>query len=148
MALVSLDLSPDRKTLRQFGVIALVFFAGIGAYVMWRHHLLGFDLPEDLATSLGTGLVALGAVSGLLAALFPPALRWLYVGLIVITFPIGFVVSHVILALLYYLVLTPIGLAMRLFGYDPMHRKLEPEAATYWVERAPRTNVQDYFKQY
>ena len=62
--------------------------------------------------------------------------------------PIGFVISHILLALVFYVVLTPIGLAMRLFGYDPMTRKLDPQATTYWVPRAGQESAQQYFRQF
>ena len=148
MALVKLDLNPGRRTLRQFGIIALVFFGAVGAWTLYRSTFLGFELEPPATTILGGTLVALGALSGLLALVAPAAVRPLYVGLVVITFPIGFVVSHVILAVLYYLVLTPIGLLMRLFGYDPMQRRLDPAAPSYWEDKAPVTDVKSYFRQY
>lgn len=148
MALVKLDLSPDRTTLRQFGYIALGAFGLLGVWTMYRQALLGFSLSPGFATALGGGLLALAVICGALAFVAPERLKPIYVGMIVVTFPIGFVVSHIILAGLYYLVLTPIGLIMQARGYDPMHRRFEPESSTYWTERKPRTDVRDYFKQY
>ncbi len=147
MALVKLDLNPDRKTLRQFGLIAFIAFGLLGGWTLFRGTLLGFELGTAASTT-GWMIAGVGLASGLLALLFPAPLRFLYVGLMVLTFPIGFVVSHVILMVLYYLVLTPLGLLMRVFGFDPMYRKLEPQAATYWNAKAPRTDIRDYFKQY
>ena len=46
------------------------------------------------------------------------------------------------------MVLTPIGLLLRVFGRDPMSRKLEADTASYWVERTPLASVRQYFKQY
>ena len=58
-------------------------------------------------------------------------------------------VSHVVLALVYYLVFVPIGLLMRLFGYDPMKRGFDPEAATYWTARDPKASEpKRYFRQF
>ena len=46
--------------------------------------------------------------------------------------------DHLALGVFFYLVLTPIGVAMRIFGRDPLERRLEPERSTYWVPyRAP-----------
>ena len=45
-------------------------------------------------------------------------------GLAVITFPIGFVLSYVILGLLFYAIIAPIGLLLRLFGKDPLDRNI------------------------
>ncbi len=62
--------------------------------------------------------------------------------------PIGLVISYVILAATYYLVLTPIGLVLRLFGYDPMHRRFDREAKTYWVPREEDANTDRVFRQF
>ena len=58
----------------------------------------------------------------------PNVRRLLYLGWMRVFYPIGWVVSHLLLAIVYYLVLTPIGLVMRLFGGDPMHRGFDRSA--------------------
>ena len=78
----------------------------------------------------------------------PPLRRPLYVGFMVAVFPIAWVVSNAILAATYYLVLTPIGLMMRLAGRDPMRRTLLPGATTYWQERRAGGDAARYFKQF
>lgn len=60
----------------------------------------------------------------------PMRRRWISLGSLM-----HIVVSPVILAVLYYTVITPIGLAMRLFGMDPL--RLRRGATTYWIERRP-----------
>jgi hypothetical protein len=66
-----------------------------------------------------------------------------------LAWPIGFVVSHVVLALVYYLVLTPIGLAMRVFGYDPMRREFDRSAESYWIARdTAEIKAERYFRQF
>jgi hypothetical protein len=70
-----------------------------------------------------------------------------YLGLSYATYPIGFAVSHVILVLVYCVVLTPIGLTMRLFGYDPLARRFDAGAKTYWTPRNKAKTVESYFKQ-
>ena len=62
--------------------------------------------------------------------------------------PIGWVISHLLLSIIYYLLLTPIGIIMRLVGYDPMKRKLEKKRETYWVTRQQVRDPNRYFKQY
>ena len=56
--------------------------------------------------------------------------------------------GHVLLLLVFYGVVTPIGLVLRLAGRDPMHRKLDRAAATYWVRRPQPQGVERYFRQY
>jgi hypothetical protein len=47
------------------------------------------------------------------------------------------VISPLVLALLFYACITPIGLLMRLTGKDPLRRRLEPEVDSYWIRRDP-----------
>ena len=63
-------------------------------------------------------------------------------------YPIGLVVSHVILAIAFYLVFTPVGLLMRWLGRDPMEREFDPSRASYWKKREERNEDARYFKQY
>jgi hypothetical protein len=44
-------------------------------------------------------------------------------------------VKAALLGLLYFCIFTPIGWAMRVLGFDPMHRKLDKNTKTYWVAR-------------
>jgi hypothetical protein len=62
--------------------------------------------------------------------------------------PLAWSVSTLLLVLVYYFVLTPIGLAMRLVGRDPMNRKFDREAASYWVKRDQGTESDRYFRQF
>jgi hypothetical protein len=78
-----------------------------------------------------------------------PALgRKLYVGWMLAAVPIGWTLTHLILGVIYYLVLTPIGLLMRLVGKDPMRRRLERDASSYWIERDEAAGSERYFKQF
>lgn len=148
MSLVKIDLDPDPSTLRSFGLIALFAFPALAGLVWWREGLLFFSFSTETAGAVARGLASIGLAAGLLSALYPRALRPLYLGLTLLTFPIGFVMSPVILAALYFLVLTPVGLVLRLVGSDPMQRALDQSASTYWEEKAPVTDSQSYFKQY
>jgi len=48
----------------------------------------------------------------------------------------------------YYGVLTPIALLLRLRGHDPMRRRFDPDAKTYWQPHKPPTDRSRYFKRY
>ena len=77
-----------------------------------------------------------------------PIRRPIYLGWIHLTFPIGWVISHVAMTLIYYLAFTPIGLIMRLFGRDPMERRLDRVAETYWTPHQPGEEPARYFRQF
>lgn len=52
------------------------------------------------------------------------------------------IVSPIVMGILYFLTVTPIGLLMRLFGKDPLNQKLDREAQSYWVEIDPAKAAQ------
>lgn len=148
MSMIQVNWKPDREELRKFGYISLAAFTLIGVWLLFRHSIFGIALSEPTARAAAYtcwGIAAL-SLAGSLAA--PAALRPLYVGLTAISLPIGFVVSHVLMAIIFYGMLTPIGLVFKLMGRDALQRQFDRSTSTYWQ---PRTVVKDraqYFKQY
>jgi hypothetical protein len=47
------------------------------------------------------------------------------------------VVSPIVLGVMFFLVITPIGLTMRAFGKNPLRLKLDKQSGSYWIERVP-----------
>ena len=47
------------------------------------------------------------------------------------------VVNPVVMGLLFYATITPMALVMKLMGKDPLRRRFDPEAKSYWIERRP-----------
>ncbi len=138
MSLIEINRNPSRKDLAWFGVI--LFLA-----LVW----VGFLVARATHNPSLTWYVAAGA--GVLAAVYyvvPPIRRPMYVGWMYAVYPIGYVVSHVLLGVLYFGLLTPAGLLLRLFGYDPMQRRFDRAAKTYWIEREPKGKPSDYFRQF
>jgi hypothetical protein len=70
-----------------------------------------------------------------------------FVGLMVITYPIGLVVSTVALALLFYLVFTPLGWGMRLAGRDPLRLRTRGDA-TQWQPIQQDADARQMFRQF
>jgi len=145
--MIEIDFHPDEKTLRQFGWIALLGFGGLAA-LAWFEKLVFAGGLGDARTPLAAGLLGLGLLAWLFGQVRPKANRPLFVGLALLAFPIGFVLSYVILTTLFFVIIAPIGVAMRLLGHDPMNRKLEPEATTYWTPSGPAPPRDRYFKQF
>ena len=139
MALLDLDLDPARKVLRAFGIGALVFFCALAAlgatYFAWP-------------APLWIALAALGALSGLLALLRPAWNKPLYLVLTVAFYPVGLVMSYVVLAIIFFLVLTPVGLLFRLIGRDALRCKRPLGASTYWIARSDTPATERYFRQF
>lgn len=148
MSMIQVNWKPDVGELRKFGYISLAAFTLIGVWLLLRHSIFGIALSEETARTAAYACWGIAALSLAGSVAAPAALRPLYVGLTAISLPIGFVVSHALMAAVFYGMLTPIGLVFRLMGRDALQRQFDRSASTYWQ---PRVVVQDraqYFKQY
>ena len=139
MALLDLDLNPPQRALRVFGVAAGIVFLGLGAWA-WR--------AGWISTPVATVSGMIGVHSLFAAIAWPAANRPLYVALSVLVWPIGFVVSYVMLGAMYFLVLTPLGLVFRLIRRDALRLRAPRSSDTYWVPYERRGGMERYFRQF
>ena len=111
------------RDLRKFGLMVGGVFLGLALLFCLRHKPWWpwFVWP-------GAPLVVLGAI-------FPRSLKWIYVGWMTLAMLLGAVVSTILLTLLFFLAVTPIGWVARLTGKDFLSQKLEPQAASHWRRR-------------
>ena len=116
-----------KKTLRQFGLMVGGIFLLIGLWpFVWRQE------PVRIWAVVPGSLLA---VAGLM---MPGVLRQVYKGWMLVGHVMGWLNTRIILGILFYGIVTPMGLVMKLTGRDPMRREFEPEAQTYRVIRQPR----------
>jgi len=92
--------------------------------------------------------MGLALVIGLLGLIKPAAVRWLFVGWMVVAFPIGWLISLLMLLLVFYGIITPVALFFRLRGRDLLRRKSSLPGATYWLPKDMPHDVRSYFQQY
>jgi hypothetical protein len=137
MALVEIKKDPTQRELRTFGLMFVAFAGVLGLSVLWRRHSLG-------AAEI---IWAIGATIGALYFLVAPLRRWIYLGWCYLTYPIGWVVSHVIMVVTFYLAVTPVALILRLLGKDLLEQRFDRSAATYWTPRR-ELQVDRYFRQF
>ena len=135
--MIEINRNPSRRDLLVFASILPVFF-GIAGALAWR---AGAPFGAEL-------LWAVGIAVSLAAFAAPAARRGLYVGWMYATYPIAWTVSHMILAAIFFLVATPIALMLRAIGRDPMQRRLDRAAGSYWVLRQQRRGGGRYFRQF
>ena len=91
-------------------------------------------------------LLASGATLALLGAIYPKSLvvpNRLWMGL---AEALGFVMTRVILGLVFFLLVTPIGLVRRLFGGDPLSRRA-PSAESYWKPYTERRKSPKHYEK-
>lgn len=150
--MIKLNLDPDRRFLTQFTWAGLFLFPLLGLLLAWKF---------GVAAWIGIAIGALGVLAFLVEVVVVPRLaeaparllellvpKAVFRAFTLITVPIGFVVSHLLMALIFFLVMTPIGLVFRVLGRDSMHRRWDPAAGSYWLERPPPRRAASYFKLY
>ena len=131
------QLKTSDRDLRKFGLMVGGVFAVLGLLFLWRHkaHYPYFLWP--------------GVVLVLFGAILPRALKWIYIAWMSVAFVLGFVMAHVILALLFFFVITPMGLVARLVGKDFLSLKLDRAAKSYWIPRESKSkSAADYERQF
>ena len=110
---------------RSFGLVFAAVFLLVGGAPLWHGGGVRWWGLGLAAAFLGVAL----ARPGLLA---PLNRVWFRFGLL-----LHRVVSPLVLGLLFFLVLTPFAVLLRLFGKDPMSRRFDPKASSYWIPRQP-----------
>jgi hypothetical protein len=131
-----INFNPDDRELRIFSILWLVGFGLLGGVVAWR--------GGTWAPALW-GLAVVGCAVGLVA---PRAMKPIYVAWMVAAFPIGWTVSLVLLALVYYVIFTAFSLVFKAFGRDALGRSFDRKASTYWVPRRQPETLERYFRQF
>jgi hypothetical protein len=125
------------RLLRQFAAIWLVFFGGLAAWGFFRGG----------RASVAWFWMVLALSVGLPGLVFPLAIRWVFVALLGITWPIGWVISKVLLATMFYGLFLPIGLLFRLLKRDALALRPRRETPTYWLPKSGPADIQGYFRQ-
>lgn len=122
MALLKIDWNPGEAKIRQFGLILAGAALALGGF-WWQKGL------AQRALILGP----LGVFAGLLTAAWPGGFgRYLYKAWMSVAFVIGSIVSPLLLGLLFYGMVTPMALIMKLIGRDALRLK-RPNSDTYWT---------------
>ncbi len=126
-----------KKDIRTFGIGLAVILAVVASISFYRH---GQSLK----------LWWLYATSGVvlpLALFAPNVLKPVYKVFMKVGHVVGAFNTRLLLALIYYVVFTPIGLLARLFGKDLLDVKLEPQADTYWIKREVKEITQEEYER-
>ena len=87
-------------------------------------------------------------LAALLSLIHPKANKGLFIALSVVAYPIGFVLSYVIMGTLFFAVITPTGLVMRALGKDPLEKRFTANAPTYWSQCRSKRPSASYFQQF
>jgi hypothetical protein len=137
-------LKEDFKQIKERKKDLIKFGLSVGSVLM----IVGFVLYY-FEKSPSFYFIIIGGALLLLATIYPRVLKPLnkiWMGLAIV---LGFVMTRIILTVLFYLVLTPIGLLAKIFGKKFMDLKYNESAETYWEERTiNKKNHLDYERQF
>jgi len=115
-----------QKSIREFGIVIGVFLLLLSSYIYLNNNDLRLFIIINSP----------GLIIFILSFLWPSLIIPLYKIWMSIAIIIGGVVSRIILLMLYYGILTPIGIFLKIIGKDLLNQKLNPEKEkTYWVEK-------------
>ncbi len=126
------EIPSRRSDLRSFGLALGAIFLLIAGISFWRGHAH----HAQIWSCVGGPLILLGVVWP--DILKPLQKAWMVLGLLM-----GWVMSRVILIVLFYTVVFPVGLLMRLAGKDPLERRQGPPKNSYWKMR-PAQSRKDF----
>jgi hypothetical protein len=136
--MIEINKNPSKKELAWFGLLCLGFFGLIGLSVLHKTHSLRPAVVIWSAAAVGVAIYY--AV--------PPLRKPIYLGWVYAVYPIGWVMSHVLLAVVFFGVFAPVGLLMRLISRASLGLKLDRSASTYWSAHDPGTDPDRYFQQF
>lgn len=130
-------LDRSRRALRRFGFTIGMAALAFGSFLLWRHN-----------RGSGWPLLSLGALLLITAGFVPAMLSWVHRPWMMLALALGWCVTRILLTIIFFLVVTPIGLFQKLCGKRPLEIGFRSGAASYWHPRTDRPVPADYEKQF
>lgn len=132
------ELSTTPRDLRKFGLVVGGVFLALGGWFLYRQK------------GIWPYLLTPGALLVLFGAFAPRLLKQVYLAWMALAFTLGLIVTTVLLSVFYFVMITPLGLLARAFGKDFLSRRLDRQAASYWIarQRPAARNPSDYERQF
>lgn len=127
-----------RRELRKFGLVVGGILLAMAALWILRHR---HPLAARINLAIGGALV----VGGVLA---PTLLAPLHRVWMALAGALGWFNSRVLLGFVFYVLLAPIGLVLRLLGRDPLSRHFDRKRTTYWHERTEPDDPERFKRQF
>ena len=123
-----------KKQLRQFGLMVGSVLMLIG---LWKLYQGKDETVRLILWSVGGLLMTIGAI---VPKLLTP-IYWLWMKLAHL---LGWVNSRLLLGIIFFVIITPMAVAMKVFGRDALNRKIDKDADSYWIPRLPLGSVKEH----
>tara|TARA_R110002095_G_scaffold189355_2_gene166800 strand:- start:4278 stop:4694 length:417 start_codon:yes stop_codon:yes gene_type:complete len=138
MTLTEINWNPNQRELRIFAVALACLFCFIAAFV--------YKITASI--SVATGMAGLIILLLSYALIYPDEIKPIYHCWMVLFYPVRWIVSCLLIAVVYYFVIFPIGSMLRLLGHDLLDSRCDPEAESYWKAKKVIRKKEDYFRQF
>jgi hypothetical protein len=127
----------EKNNLRKFGITMGLAFLAITLLILIRHR------HNPLPT------LSISLIFFLSAYLFPRLLKSIYILWMKLAFILGWINTRLILLVIFYLVVTPVGLVTKLLGIDLLDLRIDKRKVSYWRDREKKVfNPREYERQF
>jgi len=126
----------DKKSLKNFAITMGFAFLAIAGLFYLKHKQINPVLAEISLTFFILGLIS------------PGILKPVYIVWMKLAFVLGWINTRLILMIMFYLVITPIGLGLKLFGVDLLDKKMDNKSSYWKIKEKKAFDPADYEKQF
>jgi len=119
---------------RSFGILFFIVFLILGLYPTLKG-----NSPNIYLISISIPFIILGIINSKI--LTPLSNAWIKLGEI-----LGIIIAPIVMAIIYFFILTPISIVVRIFGKDLLSIKFNKQVNTYWINR--KKNINSMKKQF
>lgn len=138
--------NPDTKERKKFALSLLIGFPAIGILLLLLGWIKTGVWDKNLNLSLWIG--GIGFFAGIAFYIFHQISKPFYIIWYFLASCIGFVISNLVLALFYYLILTPFGIVRQIVSKDSFPKTFDKSKKTYWQDAPQVDDIKRYYKQF
>ena len=136
--------NPDLAERRKFAKSLVIGFPCVALVLL----IIGRISTGVWNTELPMWVAGIGVAAGILFWIVPQVSKPFYLLWYCIACCIGIVLGNVLLGAVFYIVVTIIGLIMKLIGRDPLRRSIDENAETYWLDVEKNNDPTRYYRQF
>jgi hypothetical protein len=134
---MQINWNPRKDDIRNFGIMTLIMLPLISYLLLWKQHI---NITWAFAIS------GIGAIFFLVCLFSHRTGRIIYLSLMLLVYPIGLIVSFLMIVLLYYAIIAPMGIIFKFLKKDPLRREFDESVSTYWVKHKDRKDINSYYR--